>query len=98
MLSYIVTFVKGSRRPVMPKLQLRNSIAEPIETHVHGVCPLGGDCVVHYAECHGGVRLDGGGGLWVAHFGECVPVGYRRAAVDVEDAKLGPGGGGHDGL
>ena len=47
MLSYIVTFVKGSRRPVMPKLQLRNSIAEPIETHVHGVCPLGGDGVVH---------------------------------------------------
>ena len=37
-----------------------------------------------------------GVGVWVAHFGECVPCEHRRVAVDVKDAKRGIGGGGHD--
>ena len=32
------------------------------------------------------------------HFGECVLRGDCRAAVDVEGANFGFGGGGHDGL
>ena len=69
-----------------------------METYVHGICPVGGDGIIDYAECCGVVRLNGGGGLQVTHFGECVLGGDRRAAVDVEGANFGFGGGGHDGL
>ena len=93
MLRYIVALVKRARHPKMAELELCDSIAEPMETHVHGICPLGGDGVIYYAECCCVVRLHGGGGLRVAHFGDCVAGGDRRAAVDVEGADFGFGGG-----
>ena len=54
---------------------------------------LGGDCVVHHAEGCGVFCLGWGGELGMAHFGECVPGGDRCAAVDVQGADLGFGGG-----
>ena len=77
----------------MPKLELRYTIAKPMDTYVHGIRPLGGDCVVHHAEGRGVVRLDWGGGLNMAYFGECVPGGDCRAAVDVQGADFGFVGG-----
>ena len=77
----------------MPKLDLRDTIAKPMETHVHGIRPLGGDCVVHHAEGCGDVCLDWGGGWGLAHFSECVLGGDYRAAVDVQGADFGFGGG-----
>ena len=92
-LRYIVALVIRARYPIMPKLELRDTIAKPMETHVHGIRPLGGDGVVNHAESRGVVRLDWGGGLWIAHFGECVPGGDCRAEVDVQGANFGFGGG-----
>ena len=77
----------------MEKVELYNSIAKPMETHVYGIRPLGGDGVVDHAEHRGVVRLDWGGGLWMAHFGECVAGGDCRAAVDIEGANFGFGVG-----
>ena len=54
---------------------------------------LGGDCVADPAEGRGVVCLDWGGGLGMAHFGECVPGGDCRASVDVQVADFGFGGG-----
>ena len=71
-LRYIVALVISARHPIMPKLELRDTIAKPMETHVHGIRSLGGDCVVDHAEGRGVVRLHWGGGLGMAHFGECV--------------------------
>ena len=79
----IVALVISARHPIMPKLELRDTIAKPMEAHVHDICPLGGDCVVHHAEGCGVVCLDRGGGLGMAHFGECVLGGDRCAAVYV---------------
>ena len=93
LLCYIVALVIRARHPIMPKLELRGTIAKPMETHVHGIRLLGGDCVVHHAEGRGVVCLDRGGGLGMAHFGECVPGGYCRAAVNVQGANFGFGGG-----
>ena len=92
-LRYIVALVIRSRHPIMPKLELRDTIAKPMETHVRGIRPLGGDCVVHHAEGRGVVCLDRGGGLGMAHFGECVPGGDCRAALDVQGADFGFSGG-----
>ena len=92
-LRYIVALVIRARHPIMPKLELRNTIAKPMETHVHGIRPLGGDCVVHHAKGRDVVYLYWGGGFGMAHFGECVPGGDRRAAVNVEGADFGFYGG-----
>ena len=88
-LRYIVALIVWARHPIMPKLELRNLIAEPMETHVHGICPLGGNGVVDYAKRRCVVCLNWGGGLWMAHFSECVAGGDCRAAVDVEGANFG---------
>ena len=48
-LRYIVALAIRARHPIMPKLELRDTIAKPMETHVHGIRLLGGDCVVHHA-------------------------------------------------
>ena len=92
-LCYIVALVIMARHPIMPKLELRDTIAKQMETHVHGICPLGGDCVVDHADGRGVVCLDWGGGLGMTHFGECVPGGDCRAEVDVQGADFGFGGG-----
>ena len=98
MVRYIVALVLWARHPIMPKLELHDAIAEPVESHVHGIRALGGDGVVDHAEGRGVVGLDRGGGLRVAHFGECVPGGDRRAAIYIEGADFGLRGGRHDGL
>ena len=90
---YVVTLIIKAWHLKMAALELRDLITEPMETHVHGICPLGGNGVIYNAECCCVIRLYGGWGLRVAHFNEFVVGGDCRAAVDEEGANFGFGGG-----
>ena len=92
-LCYIVAFVFRSRHPIMPKFELSDTIAKPMQTYVHGIRPFVGDCVVHHAEGRGVICLERDGGLGMAHFGECVLGGDFFTEVDVQGANFGFGRG-----
>ena len=67
----IVTFVITSWCPIVAKLLLRDSIAEPVVFHIHGL-EFFHDVVVDYSERHGVVCLHRCGKLGVAQEFECV--------------------------
>ena len=68
-LGVIVGLVRATGFPVYAELALLHSIANPVESHVHGFGSLGFDCVVGDSFSCGVVCLDWGGAqLFVAHF------------------------------
>ena len=80
----VITIFGGSRPPVMTKLLLRFSAADPVETHVHYFGFLRGNSVVDYSKVCGVVRLDWRWWLWMSHGDEGVSGWYHFAAIDVE--------------
>ena len=61
----IVTFVVAARCPIVSELFLADSVAKPVELHVHGF-ELFHDVVVDNAKGCCIVRLNGSGGLGMA--------------------------------
>ena len=94
----VVAFIVWARHPIVTKLKLLYAIAQPMETHVHGFRAAQGNVVIDHAKCRRVVSLDGRGGLWVVHLDESMTGRDRFAAINVEGAELGLGGGGHDGF
>ena len=92
----VVSFIVWARHPIVTKLKLLDAIAQPMENHAHGFLAAQGNDVVDHAKCRRVVGLDGHRGLGVAHLNESMTGWDIFAAINVEGAKLGHGGGGHD--
>ena len=66
----VVGAVVGTGAPVVSELSLGVATTQPVKTHVHGFCASWLDIVVDYSKGGAVVGLDGGLGLFVAHFFE----------------------------
>ena len=87
-----------ARHPIVPKLTLLDAITQPVGMHVHGFRLSRGNGILDDAQrCHV-ILLDRRRGLRVAHLDQSMPGGDGIAEIDEESAKLGLGGGGHDGF
>ena len=96
--SYVVTFVRCHRSPVMEKLLLRFLATQPVETHVRGFVPPWGDGVVDDSECRGIFGLHWSRWLRMAYRNERVVGGDGFTETYIEGANIGLGGGWHDGF
>ena len=97
-LCHLVAFIVWAWHPIVAKLKLLDAIAQPVETHVHGFRAARGDDVVDHTKCRRVVGLDGRRGLGVDHLDESMTGWDRFTEINVEGAKIGLGGGGHDGF
>ena len=95
MFGHIITEVCGSCAPVGSELFLILSAPKPMKSHVH-CFQFFQDVVVDDAKCRGVVDLDGGWGLWMAHFRKELSLGYGLLRVDEQCASFGFGRRGHD--
>ena len=93
---HVVAFIVWARHQIVAKLKLLDAIAQSVETHVHGFCAARGNGVVDHAKCRCVVGLDGRRGLGVPHLYEGMAGWDCFAAVNVEGAEFGIGGGVHD--
>ena len=84
----IVTFVVASWCPIVAKLLLSYSTAEPVVFHIHGL-EFFHNIVVDYSERRGVVSLHRCGGLGVAQEFECVSCWDGFMAIDVQCSYLG---------
>ena len=97
-LFHVVAFIVWARHPIVTKLKMLDSIAQPMETHFRGFRAARGDGVDDHAKCRRVVGLDGRQGLGVAHLDEIMTGWDLFAEINVEGAEIGLGGGGHDGF
>ncbi len=64
--------ISGPWLPVVAKLSLCDTTAEPVELHVYGFKALACDVVSNHSQCCCIVSLHWGGGLLVSLYFECV--------------------------
>jgi hypothetical protein len=96
MLGEVVGLIGFSGFPVENELSLFDSVADPVETYVHGNGSAMLDSVVGYAFCAFVVCLDGCGRLWMIEFfeGNADTAGILRKVE--QGNEFGFSCGGHD--
>ena len=66
--SLVVSVVEFAGAPVDAKLFLAFSVAEQVESHIHGFCSFGLNFTIYNRFSHRVVRLKWRGWLFMSHF------------------------------
>ncbi len=89
----VISLVLGASIPVVSKLVLRGTAAEPPETHIHHLAPTQNNSVVNSPCSCEVVGLDGALGLGPSHINEGLAVWNHFACSDEEGSKFRFGSG-----